>query len=261
MGDCGGAFGEGSGFVDDEEFNLREFFERGGVSDEDTQAGGSGESACGGDGGGEAERARASGDEHGNGTIDCGSGRFSGKDPSDGGGDGEKKDEGSEDGRDFVSDALEGWGVFAGFVDESSEASDEGIFACFFGEDEESTPGDECSSEDGVADKLFDGEGFTREDGFLYGRVAFENFSVRRNGFPWEDHEVVPGLDFGPWDNFFGALGDESSGWWGKGEEIFQRLGEFRFGALFDPLTCKNEGGNGRRSIEKHRCILLIIIY
>ena len=221
MGDCGVAFGEGSGFVDDEEFYFGEFFQRGGVSDEDAEACSAGESACGGHGRGEPECAGAGGDEDGDGTIDCGSCRFSSKDPSDDGGDGEKEDEGSEDGRDFVSDALEGWGVFAGFVDESSEASDEGIFACFFSEDEESTSGDECSSEDGVADKLFDGKGLTREDGFFYGGVAFENFSIGGNGFSWEDDEVVPGLDFGPRDNFFGALRDESSRWWGKGEEIF----------------------------------------
>jgi hypothetical protein len=139
MGDCGVAFGEGSGFVDDEEFNLREFFERGGVSDEDTQAGGSGESACGGDGGGEAEGAGAGGDEDGNGPIDCGSCRFSSKDPSDDGGECEKEDERCEDSGNFVGDALEGWGIFASFFDESGEASHEGVFACFFGEDEEST--------------------------------------------------------------------------------------------------------------------------
>ena len=229
MGDCWVAFGEGSGFVDDEEFYFGEFFQRGGVSNEDPEACGAGESACGGDGGGEAEGAGAGGDEDGNGPIDCGSCRFSSEDPSDGCGDGEKEDEGSEDGRDFVSDALEGWGIFAGFVDESGEASDEGIFACFFGEDEKSTSGDECSSENGVADKLFDRKGFTSEDGFFYGGMAFENFSIGRNAFPWEDDEVVASLDFGPGDNFFGALGDESSGWWGKGEEIFQRLGKFRF--------------------------------
>ena len=221
MGDCGVAFGEGSGFVDDEEFYFGEFFQRGGVSNEDAEACGAGESAGGGDGGREAEGAGASRDEHGNSSIDCGSCRFSSEDPSDGGGDGEKEDEGSEDGRDFVSDALEGWGIFLGFVDESGKASDDGIFACFFGEDEESTSGDQSSAEDGVADKFFNGQGFTSEDGFLYGGVAFENFSIGGNGFSWEDDEVVPGLDFGPGDNFFGALRDESSGWWGKGEEIF----------------------------------------
>jgi hypothetical protein len=42
MGDCGVALGEGSGFVDDEEFDLGEFFERGGVSDEDSEARGAG---------------------------------------------------------------------------------------------------------------------------------------------------------------------------------------------------------------------------
>jgi hypothetical protein len=261
MGDCGVALGEGSGFVDDEEFDLGEFFERGGVSDEDAKACGAGESACGGDGGGEAEGAGAGGDEDGNGPIDCGSGCFSSEDPSDGGGNGEKDDEGSEDGRDFVSDALERWGIFAGFVDESGEASDEGVVACFFGENEESASGDQSSSEDGIADKLFDREGFTGEDGFLYGGVAFENFSVGGNGFSWEDDEVVPRLNFGPGDNFFGALRDESSGWWGKGEEIFQRLGEFRFGALFDPLTCENEGGDGGGSIEKQWCMCFSINY
>ena len=260
MGDCGVAFGEGSGFVDDEDFYFGEFFQRGGVSDEDAEACGAGESACGGHGRGEPECAGAGGDEDGDGTIDCGSCRFSSKDPSDDGGDGEKEDEGSEDGRDFVSDALEGWGIFASFFDESGEASHEGVFACFFGEDEESTSGDECSSEDGVADKFFNGQGFTSEDGFLYGGVAFENFSIGGNGFSWENDEVVPGLDFGPGDNFFGAVRDESSGWWGKGEEIFQRLGEFRFGALFDPLTCENEGGDGGGSIEKQWCMCLTII-
>jgi hypothetical protein len=38
-------------------------------------------------------------------------------------------------------------------------------------------------------------------------------------------------------------------------------LGKFRFGAFFDPLTCENECGNSRGSIEKHGCMLLIIIY
>jgi hypothetical protein len=227
MGDCGVALGEGSGFVDDEEFDLGEFFERGGVSDEDSEACGAGESACGGDGGGESESTRASGDEDGNGPIDGGSCSFSSEDPSDGGGEGEKKDQRGKDARDFVSDALERWGIFAGFVDEPGEASDEGVFACFFGEDEESASGDQSSSEDGIADKFFNGKGFTGEDGFFYGGVAFENFSVGGNGFSWEDDEVVPRLNFGAGDNFFGALSDESSGWGGKGEEVFQRLGEF----------------------------------
>jgi hypothetical protein len=221
MGDGGIALGEGSGFIDDEEFYFGKFFEGGGVANQNTEAGGAGESACGGDGGGEAEGAGAGGDEDGNGPIDCGSGCFSSKDPSDDGGKGEKEDERGEDPGNFVGDALEGWGIFASFFDESGEASDEGIFACFFGEDEQSAPGDECSSEDGVADKFFNGEGFTREDGFFYGGVAFENFSIGGNVFSWEDDEVVPGLDFGPGDNFFGALRDESSGWWGKSEEIF----------------------------------------
>ena len=85
--------------------------------------------------------------------------------------------------------------------------------------------------------------------------MAFENFSVGGNGFSWEDDEVVPRLNFGAGDNFFGALCDESSGWGCKSEEIFQRLGEFRFGALFDPLTCENEGGDGGRSIWSN-CIV-----
>ena len=42
MGDYGVALGEGSRFVDDEEFDLGEFFERGGVSDEDAKACGAG---------------------------------------------------------------------------------------------------------------------------------------------------------------------------------------------------------------------------
>ena len=168
MGDSGVAFGESSGFVDDEEFYFGEFFEGGWVSDEDAQACGTGQSACGGDGSGEPEGAGAGGNEDGDCSVDRGSSRFSSEDPSDGGGDGEKEDEGSEDGRDFVSDALEGWGIFAGFVDETSESGDEGVVACFFGEDEESTSGDQSSSEDGVADKFFDGEGFTGENGFFY---------------------------------------------------------------------------------------------
>ena len=221
MGHAWVAFGESSGFVDDEEFDAGEFFERGGVANEDAEAGGAGESTGGGDGGGESEGAGTGGEENSDRPGDGGGGGFTSKDPTDGGGEGEKEDKGSEDGRDFVSDALEGWGIFAGFVDESSEASDEGIFACFFGEDEESTSGDQSSSEDEIADKLFDGEGFTREDGFLYGGVAFENFSIGGNGFSWEDDEVVPRLNFGAGDNFFGALCDESSGWGGKGEEIF----------------------------------------
>jgi hypothetical protein len=192
MGDCGVAFGKGSGFVDDEKFDLGEFFEGGGVSDEDAEACGTGESARGGDGGGEAEGAGAGGDEDGNGPIDCGSGCFSSEDPSDDGGKGEKEDERGEDPGNFVGDALERWGIFAGFVDESGEASHEGVFACFFGENEESTSGDQGSSEDGVADKFFNGKGFTGEDGFFYGGVAFENFSVGGNGFSWEDDEVVP---------------------------------------------------------------------
>lgn len=221
MGDGGIALGEGSGFIDDEEFYFGKFFEGGGVANQNTEAGGAGESACGGYGRGEPECAGAGGDEDGDSPIDCGSCRFSSKDPSDDGGKGEKEDERGEDPGNFVGDALEGWGIFASFFDESGEASDEGIFACFFGEDEQSAPGDECSSEDGVANKFFNGEGFTREDGFFYGGVAFENFSIGGNVFSWEDDEVVPGLDFGPGDNFFGALRDESSGWWGKSEEIF----------------------------------------
>jgi hypothetical protein len=126
------AFGEGSGFVDDEEFDLREFFERGGVSDEDAESGGAGESAGCGDGGGESEGAGAGGDEDGDSSIDRGGGCFSSDDPSEGGGEGEKKNEGSEDPGDFIGEALEGWWVFLGFVDESGESRDEGVVAGFF---------------------------------------------------------------------------------------------------------------------------------
>ena len=250
MGDGGIALGEGSGFIDDEEFYFGEFFQRGGVSDEDAEACGAGESACGGDWSSESKSAGAGGDEDGDGTIDCGSGRFSGKDPSDDGGDGEKKDEGSEDGRDFVSDALEGWGIFAGFVDELGEASDERVGAGFFGEDEESATRDESSGEDGVADKFFHRQRFAGEDGFFDRGVAFENFSVGGHVFSGEDEEVVAGLNFGAGDNFFGAVREESGGGWGEGEEVLQRLGEFRFGALFNPLTGQDESGDGGGGIE-----------
>ncbi len=221
MGDCGVALGEGSGFVDDEEFDARKFFERGGVADEDAEAGGAGETTGGGDRGGEAEGAGAGGDEDGNGPIDCGSGCFSSEDPSDGGGNGEKEDEGCEDGRDFVSDALEGWGIFTSFFDESGEASHEGVFACFFGEDEESASGEEGASEDGVAWEFFNGEGFSGEDGFLDGGVAFEDFSVGGNSFAWEDEEVLAGQDIGPRNNFFCCSVEESCGGRGEVEEIF----------------------------------------
>jgi hypothetical protein len=206
------ALGESPGFVDDEEFYFGEFFERGGISDEDADSGGTGESASGGDGGGESEGAGAGGDEDGDGPVDGCGGCFSGEDPSEGGGEGEKKNEGSEDAGDFVGKALEGGWIFFGFVDESGESGDEGVVAGFFGEDEESTSGDECSSENGVADKFFHGEGFAGEDGFLDRGVAFENFSVGGDGFSREDDELVAGLNFGPRDNFFRTVGEESGG-------------------------------------------------
>ena len=259
LGDGWVAFGEGSGFVDDEEFDLREFFERGGVSDEDAESGGTGESACCGDGGGEAEGTGAGGDEDGDGPVDGGGGCFSGEDPSDGGGGGEKKNKGSEDAGDFVSEALEGGWIFFGFVDESGESGDEGVVAGYFGEDEESTSGDESSSEDGVADKLFDGEGFTGENGFLDRGVAFENFSVCGDGFTGEDGELVAGLDCRPGNDFFGAVGEESGGGRGKGEQVFEGAGEFIFRSLFDPLTCEDEGCNGSCCIEEKIYMALMI--
>jgi hypothetical protein len=138
MGDSGVALGESSGFVDDEKFYFGEFFERGWASDKDAQARGAGESASGGDGSSKSESAGAGSNEDGDGSVDCGSGCFSGEDPSDGGRDGEKEDERSEDAGDFVGKALEGWGIFFGFIDETSELGNEGIVAGFFGEDEES---------------------------------------------------------------------------------------------------------------------------
>jgi len=206
------AFGESPGFVDDEEFYFGEFFEGGRISDEDAEAGGTGESASGGNGGGESEGAGAGGDEDSDGPVDGFGGCFSSENPSDGGGEGKKKNKGGKDAGDFVGKALEGGWIFFGFVDESGESGDEGLVAGFFREDEESASGDECSSENGVADKFFDGEGFAGEDGFLDRGVAFENFSVGGNVFSREDDELVAGLNFGPRDNFFRTVGEESGG-------------------------------------------------
>jgi hypothetical protein len=216
MGDSGVALGESSGFVDDEEFYFGEFFERGGVSDENSQAGGAGESTGCGDGSSESESAGASGDEDSDGPVDCGSGCFSNEDPSDSGREGEKEDERSEDAGDFIGEALEGWGIFFGFIDKTSESSDEGIVACFFGKDEESATRDKGSTEDGVTDKFFNGEGFACENRFFDGGVAFENFSVGGGCFSRQDDELVAGLDFGPRNDFFGTVGEESGG--GRGE-------------------------------------------
>lgn len=221
MGDGGIALGEGSGFVDDEEFDARKFFEGGGVADENAEAGGAGETAGGGDRGGEAEGARAGGDEDGDGPIDCGSCRFSGEDPSDGGGESEEEDEWGEEGGDFIGEALEGRGILFGLVDELGEAGDERLVAGFFGEDEESASREESATEDGVAWEFFNGEGFAGEDGFLDGGVAFEDFSVGGNSFAWEDEEVLAGLDIGPRDNFFCCSVEEACGGWGEVEEIF----------------------------------------
>ena len=222
VGDRWVALGEGAGFVDDEEFYFGEFFERGGVEDENAEAGGAGESAGGGDGGGESEGTGASGDKNGYGTTDGIRGRFAYENPTEGGGESEKKDERSKDASDFVSEALEGRGICAGLIDELGESGDERVGAGFFGEDEESATRDESSGEDRVADKFFDGQRFAGEDGFFDRGVAFENFSVRRDGFPGEDEEVVAELNFGAGDNFFGAVGEESGGGWGKGEESLE---------------------------------------
>ena len=164
----------------------------------------------------------ASGDKNGYGTTDGIRGRFAYENPTEGGGESEKKDERSKDASDFVSEALEGRGICAGLIDELGESGDERVGAGFFGEDEESATRDESSGEDRVADKFFDGQRFAGEDGFFNGGVAFENFSVRRDGFPGEDEEVVAELNFGAGDNFFGAVGEESGGGWGKGEESLE---------------------------------------
>ena len=251
MGDGWVAFGEGSGFVDDEEFDLGEFFEGGRVANQDAEAGGSRESAGGGHGCSETEGAGAGSDENGDGPIDGGAGCFSGEDPTDGGGQGKQEDEGSEDAGDFVGQALEGRRIFAGFLDESGEPGDEGVGPGFFGEDEESASRDEGSAEDGVADKLFDRKGFAGEDGFLDGGVALENFSVGRNGFAGQSDELVTGLDFRPGNDFFRSVEEESGGGRSEGEEAFEGAGEFIFRALLDPLTGEDEGRDGSGGIEK----------
>jgi hypothetical protein len=116
MGEGGIALGEGSGFIDDEEFYFGKFFEGGGVTNQNTEAGGAGESASGGDGGGESEGTGASGDKNGYGTTDGIRGRFAYENPTEGGGKSEKEDKGGEGACDFVGGALEGWGIFLGFV-------------------------------------------------------------------------------------------------------------------------------------------------
>jgi hypothetical protein len=221
MGEGGIALGEGSGFIDDEEFYFGKFFEGGGVANQNTEAGGAGESAGGGDGGGESEGTGASGDKNGYGTTDGIRGRFAYENPTEGGGEGEKEDERSENAGDFVGGALEGWGIFLGFIDKTSESGDERLVSGFFGEDEESTSGEESAAKDGVAWEFFDGEGFAGEDRFFDRGVAFEDFSVGGNDFAWEDEEVVPGLDFRPRNNFFDRSLEEASGGRGEGEEIF----------------------------------------
>ena len=164
---------------------------------------------------------------------------------------GEEKNDRGEDGGDFIGGALEGRGIFAGFLDEAGEAGDEGVGAGFFGEDEESAAGGEGAAEDGVADKFFDGHGFAGEDGLLDRGVALENFSVGGDGFAGEDEEVLARLDFRPWDDFFGGAGEESGGGRGEGEEVFEGSGQFIFRALFDPLAGEDEGGDGGGSVEK----------
>jgi hypothetical protein len=116
---------------------------------------------------------------------------------------------------------LERRGILLGLVDELGEASDEGLVAGLFGEDEESASGEESATEDGVAWKFFDREGFAGENGFLDGGVAFEDFSVGGNSFAWEDEEVLAGLDIGPGNNFFCCSVEEACGGWGEVEEIF----------------------------------------
>jgi hypothetical protein len=221
MGDGGIALGEGSGFIDDEEFYFGKFFEGGGVANQNTEAGGAGESAGGGDGGGEAEGTGASGDKNGYGTADGIRGRFAYENPTEGGGGSEKEDKGGEGACDFVGGALEGWGIFLGFIDKTSESGDERLVSGFFGEDEESTSGEESAAKDGVAWEFFDGEGFAGEDRFFNRGVAFEDFSVGGNIFAWEDEEVLTGLNIGPGNNFFDRSLEEASGGRGEGEEIF----------------------------------------
>jgi len=221
VGEGGVALGEGAGFVDDEEFHAGEFFERGGVANEDAEAGGAGESAGGGDGSGQAEGAGAGGDENGDGPGDGEGGGFPGEDPADGGGEGEEEDDRSENRRDLIGGALEGRGIFAGFLDEAGEAGDEGVGPGGFGKDEESAAGGEGAAEDGVARKFFDGERFAGEDGLLDGGAALENFSVGRDGFAGEDEEMLAGSDLRQRNDFFRAVGEESGRGRSEGEKIF----------------------------------------
>ncbi len=81
--------------------------------------------------------------------------------------------------------------------------------------------------------------------------MAFENFSIRGNGFTGEDEEVLAGLDVRPGDDFFGGAGEASGGGRGEGEKVFKGLGQFLFRTLFDPLTGENEGSDGGGGIEK----------
>jgi hypothetical protein len=251
VGEDGIALGESAGFVDDEEFHLGKFLERGGVANQDAEPGGAGESAGGGDGSGESQRTGAGGDEDGDGAGD-GEGRgFAGQDPADGGAEGEKKNDGGEYGGNFVGGALKGRGIFAGLFDQAGEAGDEGVGPGFFGEEEESAAGGEGAAEDRVADKFFDGQRFAGEDGLLDRGVAFENFSVGGDGFTGKDEEVLAGLDVRPGDDFFGGAGEESGRGRGEGEKVFEGSGQFIFRTLFDPLTGEDEGSDGGGGIEK----------
>ena len=63
--------------------------------------------------------------------------------------------------------------------------------------------------------------------------------------------EVLAGLDFRPWDDFFGGAGEESGRGRGEGEKFLERGGEFFSGALLDPLAGKDEGGDGTGGVEK----------
>jgi len=251
VGEYGIPLGERAGFVDDKEFDLGKFLERGGVADEDAEAGGTGESARGGDGRRESEGAGAGGDEDGDGAGDGEGGGFAGEDPTEGGGEGEKKNDRGEDGGDFVGGALKRRGIFAGLLDEAGEAGDEGVGSGFFGEKEESSAGGEGAAEDGVADKFFDGEGFAGKDGLLDRGVAFQNFSVGGDGFAGENDEMLAGLDFRPGDDFFGGAGEESGRGRGEGKQFFEGGLEFCSRALFDPLAGEDEGGDGTGGVEK----------
>ena len=220
-GEHGAANGEGAGFVENDDVEMRKTLERFAALEEDAElrAAAYGNGKRGGHG--EAHGAGAGDDEHGNGVCEGQLERVRGEEPGDEGDEGEAKDYRDEDGAGAIGEALHGRArtlrLFyhprdlrqdCGFAEGLRAASDGSVVV-------------ERACQDAAARLAGERRGFAGEHGFIDGGAAFDDGCVDREALAGKNEDVVAGLNLFKRHHSLHAIDDAAGG---DGAEAGERV-------------------------------------